>query len=88
MSLARKADAAGGYAGDKLRAALRRIGKWTVAIVTRSDVAKRFVVRPRRWVVARTQAWPNRKRRLAKDFEQAIAQATASLFIASRIARP
>jgi transposase len=30
----------GGYAGDKLRDALRRIGKWTVEIVKRSDVAK------------------------------------------------
>jgi hypothetical protein len=30
----------GGYAGDKLRQALRRIGKWTVEIVKRSDVAK------------------------------------------------
>ena len=27
----------GGYAGDKLRDALRRIGKWTVEIVKRSD---------------------------------------------------
>src|SRR3546814_5273828 len=27
----------GGYAGDKLREALRRIGKWTVEIVKRSE---------------------------------------------------
>ena len=84
----------GGYAGDKLREALRRIGKWTVEIVKRSDVAKGFVVLPRRWVVERTLAWLNRNRRLAKDFEQTIASATAWLFIASiqlfarRIARP
>src|SRR3546814_17053421 len=53
----------GGYAGDKLREALRRIGKWTVEIVKRSDVAKGFVVLPRRWVVERTLAWLNRKDR-------------------------
>src|SRR3546814_18119453 len=60
----------GGYAGDKLREALRRIGKWTVEIVKRSDVAKGFVVLPSRWVVERPLAWLNRNRRLAKDFGQ------------------
>lgn len=54
------------YAGDKLRQALRRIGKWTLQIVKRSDTAKGFVVLPRRWVVERTLAWLNRNRRLAK----------------------
>lgn len=73
----------GGYAGDKLRQALRRIGKWTVEIVRRSDAAKGFVALPRRWVVERTLAWLSRNRRLAKDFEQTIASATAWLFIAS-----
>lgn len=73
----------GGYAGAKLRDALRRIGKWTIEIVKRSDTAKGFVVLPRRWVVERTLAWLNRNRRLAKDFEQTIASATAWLFIAS-----
>ncbi len=71
------------YAGDKLRQALRRIGKWTLQIVKRSDTAKGFVVLPRRWVVERTLAWLNRNRRLAKDFAQTIASATAWLFIAS-----
>jgi len=33
--------------------------------------------------VERTFAWLNRNRRLAKDFEQTIASATAWLFIAS-----
>src|SRR3546814_3884090 len=73
----------GGYAGEKLRDALRRIGKWTLEIVKRSDTAKGFVVLPRRWVVERTLAWLNRNRRLAKDFEHTIASATAWLFIAS-----
>ena len=75
----------GGYAGDKLRQALRKIGKskWTIEIIKRSDKAKGFEVLPRRWVVERTLAWLNRNRRLAKDFEQTIASATARLFIAS-----
>ncbi|MBU2587018.1 MAG: IS5 family transposase [Alphaproteobacteria bacterium] len=73
----------GGYAGKKLGDALRLIGKWTVQIVKRSDHAKGFEVIPRRWVVERTLAWLNRNRRLAKDFEQTIALATAWLFIAS-----
>ena len=73
----------GGYAGDKLRQALRKIGKWTVEIIKRSDHAKGFKVLPRRWVVERTFAWLGRNRRLAKDFEQTIASATAWLFIAS-----
>jgi len=41
------------------------------------------VVLLRRWVVERTLAWLNRNRRLAKDFEQTVASATAWLFIAS-----
>ena len=75
----------GGYAGDKLREALRKIGKskWTIEIIKRSDAAKGFEVLPRRWVVERTFAWLSRNRRLAKDFEQTIASATAWLFIAS-----
>jgi transposase len=38
-----------------------------VEIVKRSDQAKGLVVLPKRWVVERTLAWPNRCRRLAKD---------------------
>jgi len=49
-----------GYAGAKLRGALRRSGRWTVEIIKRSDTAKGFEVLPRRWVVERTFAWLNR----------------------------
>jgi putative transposase len=73
----------GGYTGKKLKAALARMGKWTVQIVKRSDKAKGFEVIPRRWVVERTFAWLSRNRRLAKDFERTIESATAWLFIAS-----
>ncbi len=67
----------GGYAGDKLRAALDKIGKWTLEIIKRSDTAKGFKLLPRRWVVERTFARLNRNRRLAKNFESSIESATA-----------
>jgi transposase len=73
----------GAYAGDKLEDALARIGRWTLEIVKRPDGTKGFEVPPRRWVVERTLAWLNRNRRLAKDFEAAIATAEAWLFLAS-----
>jgi transposase len=84
----------GGYAGDKLKAALAEMGRWTVEIVRRCDTAKGFEVLPRRWVVERTFAWLNRCRRLAKDFEASIESAVAWTFIAHirlltrRLARP
>ena len=73
----------GAYAGPKLEAELKRIGRWTLEIVKRSDGAQGFELLPRRWVVERTLAWLNRNRRLAKDFEATIATAQAWLFIAS-----
>ena len=48
----------GGYAGDKLRQALKGSGEWVIEIIRRSDRAKGFEVLPRRWVVERTLAWP------------------------------
>ena len=73
----------GGYAGDKLRDALKNLGDWTIEIVKRSDVAKGFVLLPRRWVVERTLAWLNRNRRLARDVEATIESAVTWLYIAS-----
>ena len=73
----------GAYGGPKLEAALRRLGRWTLEIVKRSDAAQGFEVIPRRWVVERTLAWLNRNRRLAKDFEATIASAETWLFLAS-----
>ncbi len=72
----------GGYAGPKLRGALKAIGRWTVQIVKRSDAAQGFEILPRRWVVERTLAWLNRCRRLSKDWEKSIASAEAWILIA------
>jgi transposase len=73
----------GGYAGDKLKAALARLGRWTLAIVKRAAKTEGFQVLPRRWVVERTLAWLNRNRRLAKDFEASIASAESWIMMAS-----
>lgn len=73
----------GGYAGEKLTAALKKMGKWTIEIVKRSDNAKGFQLLPRRWVVERTLATLGFDRRLAKDFERSIQSAEAWTIIAS-----
>ena len=73
----------GGYAGKKLRDALKGHGDWSLEIIRRSDTAKGFEVLPRRWVVERTFAWLGRCRRLAKDWEASTKSSTAWAFIAS-----
>ena len=73
----------GGYAGDKLKDALKDHGDWTIEIIKRSDSAKGFVLLPRRWVVERTLAWLNRNRRLAKDVERTVESAVTWLYVAS-----
>jgi transposase len=60
----------GGYQGPRVRAAAARTGTWKIEIIKRSDIAKGFVVLPKRWVVERTLAWISRNRRLARDFER------------------
>lgn len=80
--LLRHVFADGGYAGPKLRDALQEVGRWTVEIVKRSDVAEGFEVLPRRWVVERTLAWLGRCRRLSKDWEKTTASAEAWLLVA------
>ena len=73
----------GGYAGDKLTMALARHGQWRIEIVKRSDRSTGFSVLPRRWVVARTFAWLNRNRRLAKDSEATVGSSEAWIDLAS-----
>jgi putative transposase len=71
----------GGYAGPKLRRALKGEGDWRIEIIKRSDAARGFEVLPRRWVVERTDLWLGRCRRLAKDWEASIASAKVWLLI-------
>ncbi len=72
----------GGYAGPKLRGALKNSGNRKIEIVKRSDTATSFVLIPRRWVVERTFAWINRCRRLTKDWEKTISSAEAWILVA------
>src|SRR3954465_13571565 len=73
----------GGYAGSKLRDAVKGHGAWTIAIIKRSDTAEGFEVLPRRWVVERTFPWLGRFRALPKDWEKTHESSSAWAFIAS-----
>jgi putative transposase len=68
----------GGYQGPRVRAAAARTGTWKIEIIKRSDIAKGFVVLPKRWVVERTLAWISRNRRLSRDFERYATTVTRS----------
>lgn len=58
-----------GYQGPKFQAGLTPACRLVnIEIVRRGDTGK-FVVRPKRWIVERTIAWLNRRRRLSKDWE-------------------
>ena len=59
----------GSSSGTETAAAVKRIGKVGLEIVTRSNQARGFVVLPKRWIVERTFGWLGRCRRLTKDFE-------------------
>ena len=64
----------GGYAGGKLRDALKGQGDWTIEIIKRSDTAR---------VSERTLAWLGRCRRLAKGWEKTIESSSAWALVAS-----
>jgi transposase len=72
----------GGYQGPRVRAAAARTGTWKIEIIKRSDIAKGFVVLPKRWVVERTLAWISRNRRLSRDFERYATTVTAFIRLA------
>jgi transposase len=74
----------GGYQGPQFRRAVKKIlAQVNVEIVKRSDLAKGFVVLPKRWVVERTFGWLGRCRRLAKDWENLNRKGLAFLRLAS-----
>ncbi|GBQ94622.1 hypothetical protein GLI01_26780 [Gluconacetobacter liquefaciens] len=72
----------GGYAGEKLRAALAELGRWMIEIVKRSDRAEGFAVLAKRWIAERSFAWLGRCRRLTRDVEATISSSHAWLMIA------
>jgi transposase len=84
----------GGYAGDRLEVEMIAKDRPGIEIVRRKGETKGVVVIARRWVVERTLARIGRCRRLAKDWETAIASSEAWTLIASirrlsrRAARP
>ena len=71
----------GGYSGKLVQLALA-LFSWTLEIVKRSDIARGFVLLPRRWVVERTFAWLGRYRRLSKDYEQLTESSETMIYIA------
>jgi putative transposase len=72
----------GGYQGAATATAVAWIGAWELEIVKRSDIAKGFVVLPRRWIVERTLSWIGRCRRLSKHVENLARSALAFLRLA------
>lgn len=71
FSRLRRIWADGAYAGALIRGvrALRPQRPICLEITPRADIAKGFVVIPKRWIVERTLGWLNRYRRLSKDYE-------------------
>ncbi len=64
-----------------MAAAVARTGPWTLEIVRRCE-RHRFVVPPKRWIVARTLAWISRCRRLARDYKRHARKAAAFVRLA------
>jgi transposase len=78
----KKIFADGGYQGQATATAVAALGEWELEIVKRSDIAKGFVLLPKRWIVERTFGWLGRCRRLAKHFENLTRTALAFLRLA------
>jgi putative transposase len=70
----------GGYAGQLIDWT-RRLGRWVLEIVKRSDDLAGFVVLPKRWIVERTFAWFGRYRRLSKDYETLTESSEAVIYL-------
>lgn len=70
----------GGYAGQLIEWT-RKLGRWVLEIVRRSDDLKGFVVLPKRWIVERTFAWFGRYRRLSKDYETLTNSSEAVIYL-------
>ena len=71
----------GGYAGQLIEWA-RKLGRWVLEIVRRSDDRAGFVVLPKRWIVERTFSWFGRYRRLSKDYETLTESSESVIYLA------
>jgi putative transposase len=71
----------GGYAGQLVEW-VQATWHWLLAIVTRPDDARGFVVLPKRWIVERTFGWLGRCRRLSKDYEARTESSEAWIHVA------
>jgi len=79
----RKIWADSGYRGPDFAAWVRdQRPKLEIEVVKRSDDLRGFHIRPKRRIVERTFAWRVRNRRLARDYEQSEASATALIYVA------
>jgi transposase len=72
----------GGYQGKATADKVREDAGIPLEIVKRSDVAKGFLVLPKRWIVERTYGWLGRCRRLAKDYENLTRSHVAFIILA------
>jgi len=71
----------GGYAGQLIEWT-RKLGRWILEIVKRSDDVTGFVVLPKRWIVERTFSWFGRYRRLSKDYETLTRSSETVIYLA------
>ena len=67
----------GGYSGASFAALAKREAKLSIEVVSKPKDQQGFAVLPRRWVIERTFAWLDRRRRLNKHHESLFASATA-----------
>jgi transposase len=71
----------GGHAGKLVARAAETFG-WILEIVRRPEGQSGFVVLPRRWVVERTFAWLDRRRRPSKGCREATESSEPMIHIA------
>jgi transposase len=72
----------GGYRGEEFLRWVMDTYRLALEVILRSDIAKGFVLLPRRWVVERTFGWWNWCRRLSKDYEGLPSSSEAFIYIA------